>query len=171
MMMTVVIIYGVCWLPLHTITLVGEYHPSIYTFQYIQPIWIMCHWLAMSNSCYNPIVYCWMNVRFRAAFARICHCCPCIGDSVALLETAHLQENKARWNYTCVYTMNLRNRPGAAQFIPNGVHRSLNVPRSRQDGRPDRQRNSSSSGSSSRFPGDQVMIPMHHLGGRRNRRM
>jgi len=30
MMITVVIIYALCWLPLHTITLVGDSHPGIW---------------------------------------------------------------------------------------------------------------------------------------------
>jgi len=30
MMITVVIIYAACWLPLHTITLVGDSHPNIW---------------------------------------------------------------------------------------------------------------------------------------------
>lgn len=76
MMITVVVIYAICWLPIHTITLVGDRHPHIYTYQHIQTIWICCHWLAMSNGCYNPIVYCWMNTKFRQGFRHIFRCCP-----------------------------------------------------------------------------------------------
>ncbi len=36
MMITVVIIYALCWLPLHTITLVGDTHPGFWSFPYIQ---------------------------------------------------------------------------------------------------------------------------------------
>lgn len=45
-------------------------------FRYIQPVWIACHWLAMSNCCYNPIVYCWMNDKFRYGFRYAFRCCP-----------------------------------------------------------------------------------------------
>lgn len=31
-------------------------------------IWAALHWLSMSHSCYNPVIYCWMNVRFRTGF-------------------------------------------------------------------------------------------------------
>jgi len=34
MMITVVLIYAVCWLPMHTITLVGDTHPDIWTYRY-----------------------------------------------------------------------------------------------------------------------------------------
>ncbi|KAI0208585.1 Tachykinin-like peptides receptor 99D, partial [Lamellibrachia satsuma] len=78
MMITVVIIYAMCWLPLHTITLVGDAHPNIWTYRYIQIVWISCHWLAMSNCCYNPMVYCWMNSRFRNGFKYALRACPCV---------------------------------------------------------------------------------------------
>ncbi len=79
MMITVVIIYALCWLPLHTITLTGDAHPEIWSYQHIQVVWIACHWLAMSNCCYNPMVYCWMNSRFRNGFRYVLRYCPCAG--------------------------------------------------------------------------------------------
>ena len=102
-MITVVIIYGICWLPLHTITLVGEAHHSIYTFKYIQVVWISCHWLAMSNCCYNPMVYCWMNSRFRIGFKHVFRFCPCVHEE----DLTESNSRKVKWNYTCIYTMNL----------------------------------------------------------------
>lgn len=78
MMITVVVIYALCWLPLHCITLVGDAHPSVWQFPYIQTVWIACHWLAMSNCCYNPIVYFWMNAKFRQGFRTALLCCPCV---------------------------------------------------------------------------------------------
>ncbi|XP_052268702.1 RYamide receptor-like [Dreissena polymorpha] len=65
MMVTVVLFYALCWLPLHTITLLGDHNPSIYNNNYIPIIWICCHWLSMSNSCYNPLIYLWMSPKFR----------------------------------------------------------------------------------------------------------
>lgn len=77
-MITVVIIYALCWLPLHTITLIGDSHPEVYAYKHIQVVWIACHWLAMSNCCYNPMVYCWMNSRFRNGFRYVLRFCPCM---------------------------------------------------------------------------------------------
>lgn len=70
-----VITYAVCWLPLHAIKLVEEAWTAIYDFEQFQYIWTAAHWLAMSYACYNPIVYFWMNKRFRAGFKSIFFCC------------------------------------------------------------------------------------------------
>ncbi|XP_041970607.1 RYamide receptor-like [Aricia agestis] len=34
-------------------------------------VWFACHWLAMSHSCYNPIIYCYMNSRYREGFKQV----------------------------------------------------------------------------------------------------
>ena len=78
MMIILVIIYAFCWLPFHTITLIGERHPTIWNYPYSQVIWISCHWFAMSNCCYNPMVYCWMNSKFRNGFRYVLRYCPCV---------------------------------------------------------------------------------------------
>lgn len=33
--------------------------------------WFASHWLAMSHSCYNPIIYCYMNARYRRGFKQV----------------------------------------------------------------------------------------------------
>ena len=66
MMITVVVFYALCWLPLHTITLMGDHNPAIYNNKYTPVLWLFFHWLSMSNSCYNPVIYIWMSPKFRA---------------------------------------------------------------------------------------------------------
>lgn len=66
MMIVVVVIFGVCWLPFHMYFIVTSYYPEITNFKYIQEIYLAIYWLAMSNSMYNPIIYCWMNSRLVA---------------------------------------------------------------------------------------------------------
>ncbi|ODM99928.1 Neuropeptide Y receptor, partial [Orchesella cincta] len=62
MLAVVVLLFALCWLPLQmynffqTITAINEY-------QYINIIWFCFHWLAMSNSCYNPFIYAIYSVR------------------------------------------------------------------------------------------------------------
>ncbi len=63
MMIVVVVIFGVCWLPQHAFFLVTNKHKSLTEYRHIQEIYLVIYWLAMSNSMYNPIIYCWMNAR------------------------------------------------------------------------------------------------------------
>lgn len=63
MMMIVVVIFAVCWAPQNIYFLLTSYYPQITTTDYIQEIYLGIYWLAMSNSMYNPIIYCWMNSR------------------------------------------------------------------------------------------------------------
>lgn len=39
-------------------------------------VWFIFHWLAMSHCCYNPIIYCYMNARFRIGFLQILYFVP-----------------------------------------------------------------------------------------------
>ncbi|CAG9864187.1 unnamed protein product [Phyllotreta striolata] len=71
MMMVVVTIFAICWLPYHFYFLVVFYFPSVSISSYIQDLYLFIYWLAMSNSMYNPIIYCWMNARFRCGFCRV----------------------------------------------------------------------------------------------------
>lgn len=63
MLMTVVLLFGLCWLPYHGYFLYSHLYPEINYSRYIQHIFLFSYWLAMSNSMYNPIIYYWMNKR------------------------------------------------------------------------------------------------------------
>ncbi|CAD7084718.1 unnamed protein product [Hermetia illucens] len=76
MMMVVVVIFAVCWLPFHIYFIVTSYYPEITSLPYIQEFYLAIYWLAMSNSMYNPMIYCWMNSRFRRGFKQFFCWCP-----------------------------------------------------------------------------------------------
>ncbi|XP_066304918.1 neuropeptide FF receptor 2-like isoform X2 [Branchiostoma lanceolatum] len=67
MLLVVVILFAVSWLPLHVVTIVGDFgdlstwHGTV-LYDYIYPV---AHWLAYLNSCMNPIVYGYFNKNFR----------------------------------------------------------------------------------------------------------
>jgi tachykinin-like receptor len=63
MMIVVVSIFAVCWLPFHIYFILSSLMPQINSENYIQEVFLAIYWLAMSNSMYNPIIYCWMNSR------------------------------------------------------------------------------------------------------------
>ncbi|GIX69943.1 hypothetical protein CDAR_394431 [Caerostris darwini] len=39
--------------------------PHILNETFVQPTYLIIYWLAMSNACYNPFIYCWMNSRIQ----------------------------------------------------------------------------------------------------------
>lgn len=51
-----------------------ENYPELSQWIGMPYLWFACHWLAMSHSCYNPFIYCWMNARFRAGFCSVIGC-------------------------------------------------------------------------------------------------
>ncbi|XP_055343290.1 RYamide receptor-like [Paramacrobiotus metropolitanus] len=69
MMVVVVLLYVISWLPLNVyIVLSEQYGNTMGCYRYIHFVWFACHWLAMSHATYNPIIYFWMNYKFRAGF-------------------------------------------------------------------------------------------------------
>ncbi|KAG8183776.1 hypothetical protein JTE90_001672 [Oedothorax gibbosus] len=57
MLSIVVALFAVCWLPFQTYNVLQQLVPKINEYKYINVIWFCAHWLAMSNSCYNPFIY------------------------------------------------------------------------------------------------------------------
>ncbi|RCN45681.1 hypothetical protein ANCCAN_08338 [Ancylostoma caninum] len=64
MLMIVVACFSLCWFPLETYLLLNEVRPEINGWKYINVLFFCAHWLAMSNSCLNPIIYGLYNVPF-----------------------------------------------------------------------------------------------------------
>lgn len=51
-------------------------HTDLHNWDPIIYIWFVFHWLAMSHSCYNPVIYCYMNARFRVGFLQVLYFIP-----------------------------------------------------------------------------------------------
>lgn len=56
---------------------------SLLQYDWYPYMWFLLHWLAMSHSCYNPIIYCYMNARFRAGFLQVLGSMPGCGKCLA----------------------------------------------------------------------------------------
>ncbi|XP_045212427.2 RYamide receptor-like [Mercenaria mercenaria] len=85
MLIIVVAMFGVCWFPLHLFMLLLDFHPEILTsvsMETLTTLFITFHWLAMSNSFANPIIYGFTNESFRADLVTLFYmwfpCCVCL---------------------------------------------------------------------------------------------
>ena len=72
----VVVVFGVCWLPLHLHLLMVYFghQPEHYIYQIYR---ILCHCLAYANSCMNPFIYHYASKDFRNAFNDLWSKCRC----------------------------------------------------------------------------------------------
>ncbi|XP_023347620.1 tachykinin-like peptides receptor 86C [Eurytemora carolleeae] len=63
-----VFLFGFCWLPYQLYFLISHYVPTIARQQYTKDMYLGFYWLAMINSCINPLIYYVWNERFRSYF-------------------------------------------------------------------------------------------------------
>ena len=77
MLILVVLIFSLCWLPYHLYFLASMARPEINQYKYINLIFLVSHWLAMSNSCYNPFIYCLCSAVFRHDLGHLLLCWSC----------------------------------------------------------------------------------------------
>ncbi|KAG8179382.1 hypothetical protein JTE90_022086 [Oedothorax gibbosus] len=71
MLVAIMLLFAFCWLPYHIYFLYTYYNAEVIHARFIQHVYLAIYWLAMSNSCYNPIVYYVMNSRFRGYFQEV----------------------------------------------------------------------------------------------------
>ncbi|KAK6644744.1 hypothetical protein RUM43_001013 [Polyplax serrata] len=70
MMVTVVVVFTICWLPFNVMQLFLDYE-IVRNWTGLPYLWFSFHWLAMSHACYNPFIYAFMNNRFKIGFIGI----------------------------------------------------------------------------------------------------
>jgi hypothetical protein len=79
MMIVVVILFAFSWLPLYSLRVRFLFGPEMdndstefkIIYQVILPV---SQWLGLSNSCVNPIIYCFFSHKFRRGFKDLCTC-------------------------------------------------------------------------------------------------
>ncbi|XP_065703016.1 G-protein coupled receptor 83-like [Patagioenas fasciata] len=71
MLMLVVVVFAVCWFPLNCYVVLI----SSLGIKTKNSLYFALHWFAMSSTCYNPFIYCWLNESFRAELrSLLCMC-------------------------------------------------------------------------------------------------
>ncbi|XP_075796937.1 G-protein coupled receptor 83-like [Pelodiscus sinensis] len=71
MLMVVVVVFAVCWFPLNCYLVLL----SSRAIHSNNALYFAFHWFAMSSTCYNPFIYCWLNENFRSELkSLLCVC-------------------------------------------------------------------------------------------------
>ncbi|XP_005180165.3 RYamide receptor isoform X1 [Musca domestica] len=94
MMVTVVIVFTMCWLPFNILSLLLN-DEEVRSWGALPYAWFAVHWLAMSHSCYNPIIYCYMNARFRGGFLQIIYRVPGLRRCCCLRRYLHTRGDRS----------------------------------------------------------------------------
>lgn len=89
MFIAVVAIFGICWLPYQAYYVYSYHNPAFSATPYAQHLYLAFYWLAMSNSMVNPIIYYWMNRKFRHYFQEVM-CCVHLWKAASIAKTQDL---------------------------------------------------------------------------------
>lgn len=71
MLMLVVVLFALCWFPLNCYVLLL----SSKVIRTNNALYFAFHWFAMSSTCYNPFIYCWLNENFRIELKALLSMC------------------------------------------------------------------------------------------------
>ncbi|KAG1972805.1 neuropeptide Y receptor type [Pimephales promelas] len=75
MLATLVVAFAVCWLPLNAFNVVADWYQEALPVCYHNLLFSLCHLLAMSSTCINPIIYGFLNSNFRKDVSSVVlHC-------------------------------------------------------------------------------------------------
>ncbi|XP_029113990.1 probable G-protein coupled receptor 83 [Scleropages formosus] len=73
MLILVVAVFAVCWFPLNCYVVLVSSRAIVTN----NALYFTFHWFAMSSTCYNPFIYCWLNESFRSELKSLLHVCRC----------------------------------------------------------------------------------------------
>lgn len=74
MLIAMVMVFGISWLPLNVVNILNDYYATMNDSKYYNVIFFIAHSIAMSSTCYNPVLYAWMNDNFRKEFKLVLPC-------------------------------------------------------------------------------------------------
>uniref|UniRef100_A0A3P9AV07 Gastrin/cholecystokinin type B receptor n=1 Tax=Maylandia zebra TaxID=106582 RepID=A0A3P9AV07_9CICH len=79
MLVVIVVLFFVCWMPLYCVNTWRAFDESSATQTLSGAPIAFIHLLCYTSACVNPIIYCFMNTRFRKALLATFSCCiaPC----------------------------------------------------------------------------------------------
>ena len=64
MLITVTVIFALCWLPYHVYFLYTYHRMEVMKLEWVQHLYLLIYFFAMSNAACNPIIYALLNKRY-----------------------------------------------------------------------------------------------------------
>lgn len=68
MLIIMVVVFGICWFPFNLLNILRDLHLDSSIKPYFSFLFLSAHVISMTATCWNPIVYAWMNDAFRERF-------------------------------------------------------------------------------------------------------
>uniref|UniRef100_A0A672JL46 Neuropeptide Y receptor Y4 n=1 Tax=Salarias fasciatus TaxID=181472 RepID=A0A672JL46_SALFA len=80
MLIALITAFALCWLPLTIFNVVSDWHQEALPICHHNLLFSLCHLLAMSSTCINPIIYGFLNSNFRQEVREILLHCRCFAE-------------------------------------------------------------------------------------------
>ncbi|XP_042530716.1 cholecystokinin receptor type A [Dipodomys spectabilis] len=94
MLMVIVLLFFLCWMPIFSANAWRAYDTASAERRLSGTPISFIHLLSYTSSCVNPIIYCFMNKRFRLGFMATFPCCPSPGPAGVRGEGAEEEDGK-----------------------------------------------------------------------------
>uniref|UniRef100_A0A8C3G7Z2 G-protein coupled receptors family 1 profile domain-containing protein n=1 Tax=Cyclopterus lumpus TaxID=8103 RepID=A0A8C3G7Z2_CYCLU len=78
MLVALITAFALCWLPLTIFNVVSDWNQEALPICHHNLLFSLCHLLAMSSTCINPIIYGFLNSNFRQEVREVLLHCRCI---------------------------------------------------------------------------------------------
>ncbi|XP_022444368.2 LOW QUALITY PROTEIN: neuropeptide Y receptor type 6-like [Delphinapterus leucas] len=98
MLISTVITFGVCWLPLNIFKVIFDWYHEVLMSCHHDLVFVFCHLIAMVSTCIHPLFYGFLNKNFQKDLVLLIHHCWCFAPRERYQNTAissmHTDESK-----------------------------------------------------------------------------
>lgn len=105
MLLSLVTAFALCWLPLTIFNVVSDWKHEALPICHHDLLFSLCHLLAMSSTCINPVIYGFLNSNFRQEMREAllhCHCHPLEEDFEHFpMSTVHMEVSRTTVPPSC----------------------------------------------------------------------
>lgn len=119
MVFIVVLLFAICWLPVHVFQLIRVFDPGYPKTKSVYVLKMISHTLSYANSIVNPFVYAFLNDGFRKAFRRtfpyVSSYCPCA--QISMERNSHASDMVDRCIQTRVGECQDENGNGGTEIV------------------------------------------------------